>query len=114
MRTANSRFTMATRGTLLSSCHVKSLPANKCVPATRRYSGEMLNKTTRAAAFDGLRSAVLSVKIFDSLQHAGCNGGRMIKGPHGTPEIEAGGAGTASLISGAPGGLWHVWSTALS
>src|SRR2546423_11264490 len=105
MRTANSRFTMATRGTLLSSCHVKSLPANKCVPATRRYSGEMLNKTTRAAAFDGLRSAVLSVKIFDSLQHAGCNGGGVTKATDLKPEIEAVPSSIRFFISGARSAL---------
>jgi hypothetical protein len=44
---------------------------------------------TRAAAFAGLRSAVLSVKIFDSLQQAACNGGMLTKPTDVTPEIEA-------------------------
>jgi len=32
------------------------------VPAARRYSGETLNRMASAAAFDGLRSEVSSVK----------------------------------------------------
>src|SRR5256885_3902585 len=106
MRIANNRFTTATRGAVLSSCQLKSLPANKCVPATRRYSGEMLNKTTRAAAFDGLRSAVLSVKIFDSLQHAGCSGGRLTKATDVTPEIEAVASSMRFCIAGARSALY--------
>ena len=39
---ANSRFTTATRGAFLSSCHVRDLPASKAVPAASKYSGDML------------------------------------------------------------------------
>src|SRR5208337_2532895 len=59
---ANSWLITATRGPFLSSCHVRSLPANKAVLAAWKYSGETLYITGLAAAFDGLRSVVSSVK----------------------------------------------------
>src|SRR5215831_13217077 len=76
---ANSRLTTATRGAFLSSRNVKSLPASKAVPAARKYPGEMLNGVARAAAADGLRSVVSSVKTFDWLQQAACNGGMLTR-----------------------------------
>ena len=65
-----SRLITATSGAFLSSCHVNSLPASKGVPAARKYSGEVLNVSASAAAVDGLRSVVSSVKTFDAVQAA--------------------------------------------
>src|SRR5713101_4636648 len=62
---ANSRFTTATRGEFLSSCHDNVLPANKLVRAASKYSGDMLYVMASAAAFAGLRSVVFSVKTFE-------------------------------------------------
>src|ERR1035438_4358181 len=82
---ANNRFTRATGGAFLSSCHVKFRPANNGVSAAWRYSGEMLNVIAEAATFDGLRSAVLSSKALDSLQQAACNGGMLTNPTEVTP-----------------------------
>src|ERR1700687_3694251 len=75
MLVANNRFTRATSGAFLSSCHVKFRPAKNDVSAAWRYSGEMLNVIAEAATFDGLKSVVLSSKTLDSLQQAACHGG---------------------------------------
>ena len=61
---AGTRFTTATRGASLSSCHETILPANKDVPAAWKYSGDMLYIKAKAAAFDCLRSLVSFLKTF--------------------------------------------------
>src|SRR3989442_8848936 len=86
---ANSRFMTATRGAFLSSFHVTPLPTSRVVPAAWKYSGEMLNIIASAAAVDGLRSVVSSVKTFESLQQAGCNGGMLTNPADATPGIAA-------------------------
>src|SRR6267154_4697259 len=96
---------MATRGAFLSSCDVKFLPANKGVPAARRYSGEMLNVTAVAATCDGLRSVVLSVKTFDSAQQAPCNGGTLTSPTELTPGIDAIASRMRLCIVGTPSPL---------
>src|SRR6185295_6489948 len=102
---ANSRFTTATGGALLSSWNVSSLPAKRGVLAAKKYSGEMLNFMTRAAAFPGRRSAVVSVKIFDSLQQAASNGGMLTNPTDVTPEIEPIAATIRVCIAGTPSAL---------
>src|SRR3984893_8612879 len=84
---ANNRFTRATDGAFLSSCHVKFRPANNVVSAAWRYSGEMLSVIAEAATFGGRRSVVLSSKTFDSLQQAACNGGMLTNPADVTPGI---------------------------
>src|SRR5260370_13882996 len=89
---ANSRLTTATRGEPLSSCNEKVLPARKAVAAALKYAGDILNLYGTAAAFDGRRSVVSSVKIVDSPQAPLTNGAQSTNPTESTP-------GSASIAS---------------
>src|SRR6516164_8360138 len=84
---ANSLLMTATRGAFLSSCHVKGLPDSRAVPAAWKYSGEMADITAEAAAFDGLKSVVSSVKTVDSFQPPLAKGGGATNPTDSTPGI---------------------------
>ncbi len=84
----------ATGGAFLSSCHVKVLPKSNAVPAAWKYSGDMLNVKASAAAFDGFRSVVLSLKTCAPLSPPLTNGAQSIKPTDFTPGMDA----TASIM----------------
>src|SRR5215469_13575400 len=74
---ANSRFTTATLGAFLSSCHERVLPANRAVSAASKNLGDIWYMMGEAAAFGGLRSDVSSVKTVVMCQQL-TNGGQFV------------------------------------
>ena len=83
---ANNELTTATGGAPLSSCHEKPLPVSSDVPAAQKYSGDMLNTATFAAAFDGFSSVVWSLNT-SSVDPPPLSGTRLMNPTDLTPGI---------------------------